>query len=138
MSSWFIFGIIIFLVFDLAIVVFVLIKRFSRPKLGSKDLQYIQSHWIRIIDSFHKNPAQAVIDADKLLDYTLARCGFEKGTLGEKLKLSGKCFKDLNGVWSAHKLRNKAAHELGGIDVNEAREALKQFKKALNDLGNKL
>ena len=106
-------------------------------KLGPKELQYIQSHWIRIIDSFDAHPAQAVMDADKLLDYLLGKHGFV-GSLGEKLKKAGPRFSDLDGAWRAHKLRNRAAHELGNLDKRATQEALKQFKKGLNDLGGKL
>ena len=73
-------------------------------------------------------------DADKILDYALLREGFE-GNLGEKLKAAGPRFSDLDGVWRAHKRRNRIAHELGDIDRDEAKRALKSFKKALNDLG---
>ena len=71
------------------------------------------------------------------MDYALKKHGFE-GSLGEKLKKAGPRFNDLNAVWSAHKLRNRIAHELSEINKEEAKRALKQFKRALNDLGAKL
>lgn len=80
------------------------------------------------------NPKEAVLDADKLLDYALVRKGFQ-GSLGEKLKKAKNRFSDINGIWIAHKLRNKIAHELSNIDFREAKNALVSFKKGLKDLG---
>ncbi len=135
MSKGFIVGIIVFIVFDAIVTFFILWRHFKKPKLSQNELQYIQSHWIRIIDSFNGNPKQAVMDADKLLDYALIRNGYGEGNLGEKLKKANGIFGDINGVWFAHKLRNKVAHELGEINFNDAKDALKCFKRALNDLG---
>ena len=133
-------GVVIVLIFFLVTLVLagvVAVKLRWRKKMGSKELQYIRSYWIRIIDSFNGCPSQAVIDADKLLDYALGKHGFE-GSLGEKLKKAGPRFSDLDSVWRAHKLRNKFAHELSNIDKGAAKAALQNFKKALNDLGAKL
>ena len=133
MEYWVI-GLIAFFVLDFVLVVFIVFKRSRAKSLDMKTLQYVKSHWIRIIDMFNTNTKGAILDADKLLDYVLDRLGFE-GHLGEKLKKAGPRFSDLNGVWFAHKLRNKVAHELGDLNMDEARRALKNFKQALNDLG---
>ncbi len=133
MEYWVI-GLIAFFVLDFILVLFIVFKRSRAKSLDMKTLQYVKSHWIRIIDMFNTNTKGAILDADKLLDYVLDRLGFE-GHLGEKLKKAGPRFSDLNGVWFAHKLRNKVAHELGDLNMDEARRALKNFKQALNDLG---
>lgn len=127
----------IFLVFDFLLVFFVFWRRRKGRTFSSEELNYIRSHWIRIIDAFEDHPKQAILDADKLLDYALGRKGFQ-GSLGEKLKKAGPRFSDLNSVWSAHKLRNKVAHELSEIRYKDAKLALGNFKRALNDLGAKL
>lgn len=133
MDPWIIF-VICFVLFDLLLVAIVVWKRNQMRTFSSQELTYIRSHWIRIIDSFNGNVVGAIIDADKVLDYALARKGFQ-GSVGEKLKKAGPRFSDVNGVWRAHKYRNKLAHELGGVKFDEARDALSQFKRALNDLG---
>jgi hypothetical protein len=133
MSIWVI-ALLAFLALDFLIVLFVFIKRRKGKGLAQQELNYIHSHWIRIIDSFSSHPGNAIMDLDKLLDYTLGKHGFI-GSLGEKLKKSGPRFSDLNGIWSAHKLRNRIAHELGSVNPIEAKRALAQFKRALNDLG---
>lgn len=134
MEPWFVYFIIGFFVFDILLVVFILYKKSRSKGFAPQELQYIKSHWIRIIDRFNSHTKEAILDADKLLDYALARKGFE-GNLGEKLKKAGPRLSDLNGIWAAHKLRNKVAHELLDIDRLEAKNALVNFKKALNELG---
>jgi hypothetical protein len=45
-------------------------------------------------------------------------------------------YSDLDGIWSAHKLRNKIAHQLDyNISQTTAKSALKEFEKAFKDLG---
>lgn len=136
-SNYPIISIAVFIIITLLLVIFVFVKMRRRKGMSMEAMQYIQSHWIRIIDSFNSHPKNAILDADKLLDYALSKHGFE-GNLGEKLKKAGPRFKDLNGAWSAHKLRNRVAHELEEIDKDQAKRALKQFKSALNDLGAEL
>lgn len=121
----------VFLLFDLVIVLYVLF--FRGHGLSHKDrLEYLE-HWHRIKNS--SDPKHAIMDADKLLDIVLQKKGYT-GSLGEKLKQGGKLFSDLDGVWSAHKLRNKIAHELSyHISAGQFATALKQFERALRDLG---
>lgn len=131
---------------DIGIILFFLVsagiffyfwRKFKKKGLRPDQLQYIKAHWIRIIDSFDMHSSQAIMDADKLLDYALKCYGYE-GHLGEKLKVAKGHFSDLNGVWNAHKLRNTLAHEFKQLSKDEGRSALRQFKQALNDLGAKL
>ncbi len=136
MNIW-ILALLIFFAFDLLIVLWIYFRKKKMTNLSAPALLYIQMHWIRIIDSFHVHPGQAVLDADKLLDYALGQHGFI-GALGEKLKKSGSKFSDLNSIWDAHKLRNKLAHELNEVSAKEAKKALSYFKQGLNDLGGKL
>ena len=136
MNIWIV-ALIIFIFLDLTIVAFIIYKRKFNSRLDDKSLYYIQSHWIKIIDSSQSHPKNAILDADKLLDYALKKHGYT-GTVGEKLKKSASKFSSLDGIWSAHKLRNKVAHELGDVNNIAAKKALKNFKRALNDLGAKL
>ena len=134
MENWLVYLILGFFAFDLLLVAWLLYKKSKAKSFSSQELHYMRSHWIRIIDSFKSHGRESIMDADKLLDYALAKRGFE-GTLGEKLKKAGPRFSDLNGIWTAHKLRNQIAHELVDLNLLEAKNALFQFKKALNDLG---
>lgn len=77
----------------------------------------------------------AVMEGDKLLDQMLKKRGYE-GSLGEKMKKARKIFSDNNGLWIAHKVRNKLAHELDyHLKDAEYSAAMKGFKTAFKDLG---
>ena len=56
--------------------------------------------------------------------------------MGDRLKQSDKLFQDINGVWAAHKMCNRIAHEVNG-DINKvvAKRMLTIYKNALKDLG---
>ena len=137
-TPFWIYLVIAFFVFTVVLVVVVLIKNARRKTFSLREMEYIRSHWIRIIDTFGGNTVSAILDADKLLDYALGKKGYMIGSIGEKLKKAGPRFSDLNGVWRAHKFRNRLAHELTEVNKEEAKDALKQFKRALNDLGANL
>ncbi len=132
-SNFLVTALLLFLIFDIVFFVFILIRR-KKNSLSLKDKNYIKMHWYRVLDHFETNPSKAIIDADKILDFMLIKRGYV-GSLGEKLKKSGALFSDLNGIWMAHKLRNRVAHELGDLDKSEATRALNSFKKAFQDLG---
>lgn len=130
--------ILVFILLTFVLAVYVFIKHTFSRGLTKEDLIYIKAHWEDIEDVVDDNPIKAILDADKILDYALARCGFE-GSLGEKLKMAAPRFYDVNGVWAAHKLRNNIAHELTEeLEEREVKVALKRFKRALKDLGARI
>ncbi len=133
MEPWIIF-IIAFFIVDTVLVIYIVSKRSKSKKFSKYDEKYIRQHWENVLGEVNYNPGRAVLDADKILDYALKKKGYT-GSVGEKLKVSNAHFSDLNGVWSAHKLRNKIAHELGDVSKKDANRALGQFKRALKDLG---
>ncbi len=84
------------------------------------------------VSSYHLS----VLNADKLVDQALRESGAKGQTMGERLKDISVDFSDLNGLWTAHKLRNRIAHEPDvNVSYDEARYALSCFRKALKDLG---
>ena len=78
----------------------------------------------------------AIINADKLLDTALKKRRFSGKSMGERLVSAQRKLSNNDGVWFAHKLRNRLVHEQ---DVNlkekEVREALVGIRQALKDLG---
>jgi hypothetical protein len=103
-----------------------------KKKISTNEEAFIRNQW-HLIQS-GENSKNAILEADKLLDFALDKLGFQ-GSLGEKLKKSGPRFSNLNNVWSAHKLRNRLAHELNfKPNNNEMQRALSNFRKALCDL----
>lgn len=109
----------------------------KRHQLSEKDNGRIRAHWMKIKRDWQLNPKGAVLEADKVLDEVLKLKGFT-GSLGEKLKRAAPLFTNVQEIWSAHKLRNRIAHELDiQVHPQEAKTALQQFERGLKDLGIK-
>lgn len=135
MDTWVIL-LLVFLLITFILALYVFAKSVFTKKLNSADMAYVQGHWADIMNNVEDESLKAMVDADKLLDYVLTRHGFH-GSLGEKLKAAAHKFSDLNGIWNAHKLRNRLVHEFEEVEKEEVERALKQFKKALKNLGVK-
>lgn len=78
----------------------------------------------------------AIIDTDKILDDVLKSRRYKGKSMGERLMAAQRDLSNNDGVWFAHKLRNKLVHE-EGVKLNEkkVRDALMGFRQALRDLG---
>ena len=62
--------------------------------------------------------------------------GFKGDTMGDRLKSGGSKFKNLNAVWSAHKLRNELAHNVEHDMVpSQINQAISSLGDAIKDLG---
>lgn len=127
---------IIVLVLALALLAWVVRRSKSKSKL---DRAAFAKRWQRI--EMLKNQDEtamtlAIIEADKLLDQALRDSGYPGETMGERLKDAHKVLSDNNGVWQAHKLRNRIAHE-HDVRLNKlvVSHALGDFKTALKNLG---
>lgn len=120
-----------FIIVDVIIVVYVVYRR-SRKKLSKRIINEIRDSWKQIIRQ--KDKRHAVMDADKLLDHTLAQMGLT-GSLGAKLKKSPNLFKDINIIWSAHKIRNNIAHQMNyQVSERTYKSSMLAFKQAFQDL----
>lgn len=102
----------------------------------------VKTKWADIV-AMQNNGASglknALIEADKLLDYVMIHKGFEGETMGERLKSGGHKFANLNGVWAAHKLRNQIAHEVEhDIVPEQIKNAITIIKSAIEELGVQL
>ncbi|MGL5830671.1 MAG: hypothetical protein ACRCZE_00820 [Candidatus Altimarinota bacterium] len=117
-----------------AYVVFIVwLKTFRKAGLAESDRKFLMRKWQEIkkdTDMRHQ-----IINADKILDKLLEKRGYS-GNVGEKLKQGKAHFSDLDGIWNAHKLRNKLAHELDfKLSSSMAQSALRSFEKGFKDLG---
>ena len=111
--------------------VLVLIAHKTKPKMNKA---YFIKHW-KAIES-QKNYSSAVLKAASLMDESMKKIGIKGGTTGERINNAVGYLSNINGTWSAHKLRNKIAHEHDSEpSETECKKALRQFKKALKDLG---
>ncbi len=105
------------------------------------DRQKIAEDWVRVEELLATGrPSalkEAVIVADKLLDYSLTQISFGEA-MGERLKNADRAFpRDIyQGLWDAHKMRNASVHDPNfDLSVLVAREVLEKFKKGFQSLG---
>lgn len=107
---------------------------------GMLDVEKYRIRWMEIEQSVVKdNEASyhlAILNADKLVDQALRERGFKGQTMGDRLKATRGQLSDRDGIWFAHKLRNRIAHEPDvRVNSNQVRKSLNGFKRALKDLG---
>lgn len=99
-----------------------------------------QTRWEEILD--HVNSAKegewkfAIIEADKLVDDLLKSSGYPGETMGERLMSIEKGqLLGLEGLWEAHKIRNKLAHDSNYfLRQAEARRAIQLYENVLKEL----
>lgn len=104
------------------------------------DVEKYRSRWLTIeqqlkrdeLSSYH----MSVLNADKLLDQALQEKGLSGKTMAERMKAMQGKWSSADNVWTAHKLRNRIAHEPDvRLDYDGARRTLAAFKQALKDVG---
>jgi hypothetical protein len=138
--------------FVLTFLVVLLLKQKSRPvqrvynssndegaKKNNLNEGLVQSKWAEIQIMQKSGPSglkSALIEADKLLDYCMIGKGFKGESMGDRLKGGGSKFKNLNAVWSAHKLRNELAHNVEhDLVPAQINQAISNLGDAIKDLG---
>lgn len=113
------------------LVLLTVVARHAKPKMNKA---HFQKKWYELQKL--GNLTLAVIKADSLVDEALRHAGMRGETMGERLNNSAGFITDINGTWSAHKLRNRLVHDTDShVKDSECQRALRQFKKALKDLG---
>lgn len=99
----------------------------------------VQSKWAEIKAMENAGPSglkNALIEADKLLDYCMIGKGFAGETMGDRLKNGGSQFSNLNAVWAAHKLRNQLVHEVEhDLVAEQVKYAIQSLGMAIRELG---
>jgi len=116
-----------------------IIKAFKAPDLYGLNKEQIKKRWQAIELLINKGNEMsyklAVMEADKLLDFTLKAMAMPGKDMGERLKAAGYKYPDIRQVWFAHKIRNQLVHEASyNLHPKIARRAIKSFEKALKDL----
>lgn len=137
-SSAIVIMLIVILLVGFAILAVLALTRGHGRRLLNKE-KY-RTAWLEIENNITKdNNASyqfAILSADKLLDKALKESGVPGETMGDRLKQSDRLLQDINGVWAAHKMRNRIAHEVGGnINKVVVKRMLAIYKNALKDLG---
>lgn len=122
----------------IGIVLIVIINLTKKPSHNLNKVQY-QQQWLAIEQSVGSDAGSmqfAVMQADKLLDKALRERGFAGETMGDRMKSAQKVFTNSNAVWTAHKVRNRIAHEDSvTITKRQTAQILQSLKHALRDVG---
>ncbi len=99
------------------------------PRLNGSQQKIIRTHWMAAAGT--SDPHRRVIDADAIVAKLLRDLGFQ-GSMADGLKKAGKYLPGINDVWTAHKLRNRLAHEPGTRpSAREVDAAMKAFGKVI-------
>jgi hypothetical protein len=98
----------------------------------------VQSRWsiVQTMTSQGGNGLrQAIMEADKLLDYVLQGKGYRGDTMAERMRSANRQFTRRNDVWAAHKLRNALAHEVDfDLVPSQVKQSIKSYERAIKDL----
>lgn len=125
------------LILAIVLIVYISFKGKVAPELKREKYQ---AQWLEIENSISRNnlPAcqMAIMNADKLLDCALKARRYAGETMGERMKSAKDTWKNANNVWTAHKVRNKLAHEAGAsVSYELTLQTLSAYKQALKDVG---
>ena len=122
----------------IGILLLVVISLTRRPTKALDQEKY-REKWMTISQSVTESTGSmqlAVLHADKLLDQAMRERGIAGNNMGERLKNGKQRFRNVNDVWTAHKLRNRIAHDDNVMITRRQTElALSAFRAALIDLG---
>lgn len=104
------------------------------------DLERYRTSWLQIERQLVRGEESsyhlAILNADKLLDQALRQRGIKGTTMGERMKYARDTWSNANAVWTAHKLRNRVAHEPNvRVEYDDTRRAMAAYKQALKDVG---
>lgn len=119
-------------------ILFIITHSFGKSK--QLDVDRYRTSWLTIEQQLVKGEEASchlvILNADKLLDQALKQRGFKGETMGERMKTAKATWSNANNIWTAHKLRNRIAHETDvKVGYDTARRALSAYKRALKDVG---
>lgn len=107
---------------------------------SSLDVNKYRSKWLSIEQQLRRDEVSTyhlcILNADSLLDQAMKERGIPGTVMADRLKAMKQKWSNADNVWSAHKLRNKIAHESDArVTYDSTRRALSSFKQALKDVG---
>ena len=115
-----------------------------RGYLSGFDKDQVRARWAKIeeLRAVAKPSAlrEAVVEADKLIDFSLDKIYPGKESAAERLKEAKELFasnrESYESLWYAHKIRNEMVHAVGfELPSTEAKNILDFYKLALDVLG---
>ena len=99
------------------------------------------SKWYKIAERLKKGQENeyklAFIQADKMLDNSLEKMGYQGTSLGQRLEqIKVETISNIEDVWKAHKIKNNIVHDPNyKLTLDQAEKALNIYEKALHELG---
>lgn len=118
------------------LVILGVIIQLKRPKKLKTD-RFIAS-W-RELQTLLRDPdqwTQAVIQADKLLDFALKKRKLKGKTMGARMVSAQRLFSDNDDTWFAHNLAKKVLLQPDiKLKESDVKDALVGFRQALRDIG---
>ncbi|MBI5420701.1 MAG: hypothetical protein HZA35_00070 [Parcubacteria group bacterium] len=108
--------------------------------MAQVDRKRVLKAWKEVQDRLGRgdeaNLRLAIIDADKLLDTVLKRMGYVGDTMADRLKKITKAqLKNINEVWTAHKVRNNIVHSPDhSFSRQEAVEVIEMYERAFREM----
>lgn len=119
--------------------VFLALMALTRKPSTHLNQQKYREQWLKISNSITSDMGTqelAIINADKLLDQALRERGISGETMGERMKSAKTLFSNNDTIWTAHKLRNRIAHEnTANPNPRVMHKAMSAYKAALKDIG---
>ncbi len=134
-------GVVLILFFSAILIFGGLLFAFISRKSSHFDIEKYRCKWMGIEGRLDKNNPQSfvlcILQADSLLDKALKDKNVSGKTMGERMKKMSSKWSRENDLWTAHKIRNKIAHEPDSLklDYIQTKKALAQFKQGLKDIG---
>lgn len=117
-----------------AIGIFLWLKKRKKPL----DKTYFKTEW-KELQKLLRNKDRwdvALLQADNLVDIALKKSRIRGQNMGERLVKAQRLFTDNDGVWFAHKLRNRVEGDPEyQLVEKELKKALLGARQALQDLG---
>jgi len=121
--------------FFLTIIVLILLVgvfltfRFSSKKELKKNKKDYYRKEIQKISNF-PFPSERIMKYDVVLHHILKDYGYS-GNVGDQLKAKPRVIRDLNVIWSLHKLRNKLAHSMDTVSEELLEKKANEFEKEI-------
>ena len=113
----------------------ILIAPFRKGGISQSEKKIIIDRWYGIREKISKTDEasikQAVIEADKLMDYCMKVAGFEGEKFADRLRNTKTRFpkKIYSNIWQAHILRNEIVHNIDSkVNGFEAKQAVANFQ----------
>lgn len=79
----------------------------------------------------YEHEEKQIFGFDKLLEHIMQLRGYQ-GSLGSVMKKNAAVFSDIQGLWFAHKIRNKLAHEIDfQLSPRDAKKVITIFQKEI-------